>query len=166
MKPILFLLLPACLTGQIASDLLSGTWINENQQTGGITQVVVRRDGERMMVHAWGACQPTDCDWGEAEAEPWNGIPLVIWKQGFATTRMQLVLQPDNRLVLIYREEYHDESGRSDLGHAEFFSRPQPKQETPDSAAGRALLKSVAATYRSLAEARFESTETVDRLTG
>jgi peroxiredoxin len=119
-----------------------------------------------MIVHVWGACQPTDCDWGEAEAAPWNGIPLVIWKQGFATTRMQLVPQPDRRLLLVYRFEYHDASGRRDLGHAEFFTRSQTKPEAADSAAARTLLNSVAAAYRSLAEARFESTETVNRLTG
>jgi len=166
MKAML-LLLPVCLLAQPgATDLLSGTWSNENQQGGGITQVVVRRDGSRIVAHVWGSCQPIDCDWGEADAEAWNGIPMVIWKHGFSTVRMELVPQPDGRLVVVYRTEYNDQSGRSDPGHAEFFALQQVKPESVETSAARALLKSVSETYRSLADARFESTETVNRQTG
>jgi thiol-disulfide isomerase/thioredoxin/outer membrane lipoprotein-sorting protein len=166
MKAMLWLL-PACLAAQTGSmDLVSGTWINENRETGGITQFTVRRDGGHTLVHAWGSCQPVDCDWGETEAELWNGIPMVIWKHGFSTTRMQLVPQPDGRALLAYRSEYNDESGRKDPGHAEFFARQEQSQDSPEAAAARALLKLVAETYRGLTAARFESRETVHRLGG
>jgi len=163
----LLLLLPACLAAQTASTgMLSGTWLNENQQTPGVTQVTVRRDGGRTIVHAWGACSPVDCDWGEADAELWNGIPLVIWKHGFSDIRMELVPQPDGRLVAVYRSEYHDQSGRTDPGHAEFYARQEARQDSADTLAARALLKSVAEKYRSLKTARFESTQTLNRSTG
>ena len=62
---LLLWLFPACITAQtITPDLLTGDWINENRQTGGVTQVVVHRDQNRTIVHVWGSCQPTDCDWG------------------------------------------------------------------------------------------------------
>jgi thiol-disulfide isomerase/thioredoxin len=166
MKGLLFFL-PVCLAAQTGTtDLFSGTWINVNAPTSGVTQFTVRRDGGRTLVHVWGACQPLDCDWGEAEADSWNGIPLVIWKQGFAIRRMQLVAQPDGRMVLVYRSEYQDGSGRTDQGHAEFFLRQEAKQDSPDTAAAKALLKAAAETYRALRTARFESIETVNRLTG
>ncbi|MDR3699320.1 MAG: redoxin domain-containing protein [Candidatus Sulfopaludibacter sp.] len=163
----LLLLLPAYLAAQTGStDLLSGTWLNENHQTPGVTQLTVRRDGARTIVHVWGACSPVDCDWGEADAELWNGIPLVIWKHGFSDIHMELVPQPDGRLVVVYRSEYHDESGRTDAGQAEFYARQEEKPDSADTLAARALLKSVAEKYRALKTARFESTQTVHRSTG
>src|ERR1039457_1415461 len=92
MRLLLILLLPACLFAQTGSlRLLTGTWVSEHE-TDNVTQVIVRVDGARTIVHAWGACHPTDCDWGETDADLWNGIPVAIWKWGFATTRMQLIL--------------------------------------------------------------------------
>src|SRR5450759_3226834 len=88
---LLLICLPALLWAQAASDPLAGSWVNEDPNTGGVTQVSVMRDGARTLAHVWGSCTPTDCDWGEAEAELWNGIPMVIWKQGFKTLRMQPV---------------------------------------------------------------------------
>ena len=164
---ILLLLFPACLAAQSAvPDLLTGSWINENRQSGGVTQVEVRRVQNRTIVHVWGSCQPTDCDWGEADAELWNGIPMVIWKHGFSTVRMQLVAQPDGRLLVPYRSEYHDDSGRTDPGHAEFFAREKTQTDTPETLAAKALLYQVAETYRNLPSARFEWSLTTNRTTG
>jgi peroxiredoxin/outer membrane lipoprotein-sorting protein len=166
MRPIL-LLVPACLLAQSAStDSLAGTWINVSAETRGVTRVVVRRENNRTILHVWGACQPLDCDWGEADADLWNGIPLAIWKPGFSTVRMQLVPQPDGRMLLAYRTEFNDDSGRKDAGHAEFFARQETQPEPPGAAAAKALLQRVAETYRSLPAAHFEVKETTDRQTG
>ena len=105
------------------SDLPAGSWINDNVETPGITQVVARRDGGRTLVRAWGSCTPSDCDWGEAAAETWNSSAVVNWDQGFSITRMQLVPLPDGRLLVASRSEDRDGSGRVDKGSAEFFSR-------------------------------------------
>ena len=94
------LLIPSWLFAQAPTpDALTGSWINQDSETRGVTQVTVRRDSSRIIVHVWGSCHPTDCDWGEAEAELWNGIPMVIWNHGFSTVRMQLVQQPDGSSV-------------------------------------------------------------------
>jgi cytochrome c biogenesis protein CcmG, thiol:disulfide interchange protein DsbE len=165
MRLALFLL-PACLLAQAtSSDPLAGTWINENSQTPDVTQVVVRRENNRSIVHVWGSCTPTDCDWGEADAELWNGIPMAIWKHGFGTVRMQLIPLPDGRMLLVYRTEYHDDSGRKDPGHADFFSRQETQKDIPDIAAARAVLQQVAKTYRNLSATRFESIQTTTRRT-
>jgi cytochrome c biogenesis protein CcmG, thiol:disulfide interchange protein DsbE len=163
----LLMLITSCLAAQASVlDLTHGTWINEDQQNGGVTQIVVRLDGSHVVGHAWGACRPTDCDWGEAEVELWNGIPLIIWKQGFSTTRMQLVPQPDGRLLVVYHEEFQDDSGRSLTAQAQFFSRQQPHQDSPEETAARKLMKLTAETYRGLPAARFDSTEIVNIRTG
>ena len=136
-----------------------------NSETGGVTQVVVRHENNRTIVHVWGSCHPIDCDWGEVDADLWNGIPMAIWKHGFSTVRMQLIPQPDGRMLLAYRSEYNDDSGRKDAGHAEFFAHRETKQDTPDAAAANAVLQRVAETYRSLPAAHFEVRETTNRQT-
>jgi cytochrome c biogenesis protein CcmG, thiol:disulfide interchange protein DsbE len=163
----MLLLVPACLFAQsAATGSLSGSWINASSETRvGVTRVVIRTENNRTIVHVWGACQPIDCDWGEVDADLWNGIPLAIWKQGFSTARMQLIPQPDGRMLLAYRSEYNDDSGRKDPGHAEFFTRQETTQDTPDAAAAKAVLQRVAATYRSLPAAHFEVRETTNRRT-
>ena len=42
------------------ATLLIGSWLTKNQ--GGLTQVNVRREGERILAHVWGQCSPADCD--------------------------------------------------------------------------------------------------------
>jgi peroxiredoxin/outer membrane lipoprotein-sorting protein len=163
---LLLICLPALLWAQAASDPLAGSWVNEDPNTGGVTQVSVMRDGARTLAHVWGSCTPTDCDWGEAEAELWNGIPMVIWKQGFKTLRMQLIPQPDGRLLIAYRSEYHDNSGRTDKGHAEFFARRAALQDDASGADARAVLRQVAERYRTLPAAYFEVTATDTRKAG
>jgi outer membrane lipoprotein-sorting protein len=163
----LLMLITSCLAAHASVlDLTYGTWINEDQQNGGVTQIVVRLDGSHVVGHAWGACRPTDCDWGEAEVELWNGIPSIMWKQGFSTTRMQLVPQPDGRLLVVYHEEFQDDSGRSLTAQAQFFSRQQPHQDSPEETAARKLMELTAETYRGLPAARFDSTEIVNIRTG
>ncbi len=146
-------------------DLVVGSWLNEDQASGGITQVVVRRDNDRLFVHAWGSCTPSDCDWGETASEPWNGSAVANWDHGFATERMQLIPLRDGRLLVATRAEYRDGSGRTDKGRAEFFARENSRTEGPETARAREVLKQVAETYRRLPASRFESTETVQRTT-
>ena len=78
--------------------LLVGSWVDQDPNARSMTQVKVRRDGERVLVHAWGSCYPTDCDWGEEVVELRNGIGVVLWVQGFGDRRMELIPQPDGRL--------------------------------------------------------------------
>lgn len=163
MKPglrFLLFLMASPLFGQTPpSDRLTGNWINDNLETRGTTQVVVRQDNGRTLVHVWGSCRPSDCDWGEAAADTWNGLLMVNFDHGFSMVRMQLVPLPDGRLLMAYRSEYRDGSGRLDKGNAEFFSRENSKVEGPETVKARELLYQAAETYRNLPAARFESTE-------
>jgi peroxiredoxin/outer membrane lipoprotein-sorting protein len=139
--------------------VLSGTWISEHE-TDGVTQVIVRMDGTQTIVHAWGACHPTDCDWGETDAHLWNGIPVAIWKFGFATTRMQLILLPDGRMVVVSETEFSDGSGRKDFREAAFFRRQEIKSDSQEATRIRGLLRQTAETYRHLPVSYFEAVST------
>jgi hypothetical protein len=165
MRLLLTLLLQASLFAQTVSrPPLTGTWVNEHE-TRGFTQVIVRRDGARTIVHAWGSCQPTDCDWGETDADLWNGILVAIRKQGFATTGMQLIPLPDGRMVVASEDEFNDGSGRKDPGHAEFFRRQEIKSNSPEAIRVRALLRQTAETYRNLPPSYFAAVSTTTRTT-
>src|SRR5271157_781502 len=132
------------------ADLLVGWWGNENLNTPGLTQVNVRRDGARILAHAWGRCALIDCDWGEEAVELRKGIGLVVWEHGFSTTQMQLMPQPDGKLRVAYRSEYHDNSGRVDKGQTESFTRQAPQEDDASAAAARAVLRQVSEQYRTL----------------
>ena len=69
-------------------------------------------------------------------------------------------------MLVVYRSEYHDESGRKDPGHAEFFTLKAAVIETPDTATARALLRTVAETYRKLPPTYFEVVNSTHRKTG
>src|SRR4051812_28360278 len=47
---------------------LEGRWKNVDPETRGLTTLDVTGDGDRVKVHAWGKCDPTDCDWGTVDA--------------------------------------------------------------------------------------------------
>ena len=111
------------------ADGLAGSWINDNIDAPGMTQMVVRRDGGRILVHAWGRCTPTDCDWGEAAADTYNGYLIANWDHGFSMVRMQLIPLPDGRMLMASKSEYRDDSGRTDKGTAEFFSREKAVED-------------------------------------
>ena len=110
----------------IAADSIAGSWINENSGTGGVTRVVIRSDDAQLFVHAWGACHPSDCDWGEIQCAPDGAGCKATWDHGFATTAMQIVPLEGGRLQIKYKAEFHDNSGRYDPGSEEFFARGEP----------------------------------------
>lgn len=125
--PIL-LLFASAAHGQSAS--LDGTWVNVDSETRGITQVVFERTGATDMVHAWGACQPTDCVWGPTTLHrlgpPGTSGPLpdgfATWEQGFSTKHLAFEPRGDELVVTVV-SLYRDESGRSDYRTQQTFRR-------------------------------------------
>jgi len=160
---LLLVLLLASFDVQPASpDALVGSWINQ-AATPNITQVVIRREGADLLVHAWGKCAPTDCDWGETKIALWNNLPTCTWDHGFSVTKMELILLPDQRLVVSYRTEYHDNSGRRDTDDAEFFLHEKPESVDAATAEAKALLTKVAESYRNLKTGHFGFEQITER---
>ncbi len=55
----------------------SGTWLNNDSGTSGITRIIITNSGQTLNVHPYGKCTPTDCDWGTKSAT-FNGEPFVV----------------------------------------------------------------------------------------
>jgi len=103
-------------------NMFIGNWKNDNPQTRGITRLEVRQEGEAVLVHAWGACSPQDCDWGAQPAAISAGSASVTWEQGFVLRKMTLT--PDAQLLRmsldsVYRDNRPAQQGR------EYFVKAQ-----------------------------------------
>ena len=102
----------------------SGTWKNTDARTRGLTTVSVRTAGESVWVRAWGACHPTDCDWGEVSgtafaptvsADPANDAQKVtaVFETSFSNTLMTLSSADGDELEADTQTRFTDNSGRS-----------------------------------------------------
>lgn len=56
-------------TDALTFGALVGTWVNVNAATRDIVKVVIAGKGMGLTVHAYGACTPTPCDWGQVGAQ-------------------------------------------------------------------------------------------------
>ncbi len=101
-----------------ATGSLSGTWVNDNAQTRGITRLVVDQQGDAVSVHAWGACQPHDCDWGTASGTGNDRQASIAWDQGFVLRKMD-ISRDAMRLRMELDSVYRD--GRSPQHAREYF---------------------------------------------
>lgn len=64
---------------QVVSSIpLVGTWMNCDHATRSLVRVMLAANGNEITVHAFGACSPNPCDWGQV-----NG---TIFADNVATT--------------------------------------------------------------------------------
>ena len=54
--------------------VILGYWENIDPYTRGLVAVEFTMIGDQLMIHAWGACHPDPCDWGEA--------PVILYSTG------------------------------------------------------------------------------------
>lgn len=89
------------------ANLFSGSWVNANSATPGITRLEIQENGDAVTVHAWGACHPQDCDWGEQKGIVTDNSASVAWDQGFVLRKMTLT--PENgRMKVVLESVYRD----------------------------------------------------------
>ena len=98
-----------------------GEWKNEDPETRSVTRISVTDEQGKLVVHAWGKCFPTDCDWSEAEATATGQELSVFWDQKFATRRWELSLESDGRLKVSEHSHYSD--ARGDRDETSYFVR-------------------------------------------
>ena len=97
--------------GAAASDLV-GNWANDDPSTGGMTRAVICQDASNLIIHGYGKCSPTDCDWGPITV-PFTGIPLTaVYEFGFKTETLTLSLSTPGALHIHSKNVFHDGSGR------------------------------------------------------
>ena len=124
---ILLLLAYGSVTGQdTKASRLIGEWTNKDFATRDITRIQIRQEGGKFVVHAWGRCQPHECDWGDATADVNDAGLSVLWKQGFCVRTQVLSLLADGSLVVATQTAYTDDSTRPDRDTKDTFAKGLP----------------------------------------
>ena len=114
--------------GPVDPSPLTGTWLNTDKRTGGITKLVLTQNDGALMVRAFGACDPAPCDWGEVRgaafssgvASPEGMAFTAFYQFGFLETFLAVYLK-GGILVLDSFNTFNDHSGRSNYFSREFF---------------------------------------------
>jgi len=120
---------------KIDTSLFVGNWVTTNRATRGIVRIVVRESGAGLVVHAFGACSPVPCDWGQAEASVFadgvgstTGLAFsATYDFGFMESDLQAKIKK-GVLVVAGFNRFKDGSGRSNYFSREFFYR---EDQTP-----------------------------------
>ena len=97
-----------------------GTWVNVNAATRDIVRVVLSEKGSSLHVHAFGACSPTPCDWGDVAGQAYaasvSGGATVAFSANYAFGFKNTMLTGHLDGVHLIVEDFnvfHDGSGRS-----------------------------------------------------
>ena len=107
-------------------SIFIGTWINEDEGTSDITRIVIRANSQTIFVHMWGACHPTDCDWGEETtdiADAYDNRLSLKWNFSFAIHTQVIYYLDYGRLKLDGHCHFIDNSGRSDYDYTSYFAK-------------------------------------------
>ncbi|HUL73800.1 MAG TPA: hypothetical protein VLT86_11900 [Vicinamibacterales bacterium] len=98
--------------------------MNVDAQTRGLPQIAITLQSNAVMVHAWGSCVPTYCDWGIVQAtESADGALHAIWNFGFETTTLTLTMSSNGQLVSGAHTHFTDGSGRADSDFVDVFNK-------------------------------------------
>jgi thiol-disulfide isomerase/thioredoxin/outer membrane lipoprotein-sorting protein len=158
---ILSLILSSLHQQRSTPNQLAGTWLNQDPATMGITQILIADQDGALRVRAWGACVPSDCDWGATELHFTDGLATSVFDTGPIVTTMCFVRLPDDKLLGVYKSHWNDGSNHTEPDRAEIFVREEQGEDAA-SISAKNLLKKVAETYRTLPAAQFESEEVSD----
>ena len=109
---------------------LVGTWLATDKSTGGIVKLVLSATPEGFVVHAFGACSPSPCDWGEVKGSVYSdsvasnsGMSFTCtYDFGFLETILAVYLK-GGILVLDSFNTFKDDSGRASYFTREFYYR-------------------------------------------
>jgi hypothetical protein len=104
-----------------------GEWRNENPTTQSVTRFSIVGDANKLLVHAWGKCQPVDCDWKEIAATVTDGDLSVVWHFGTITKTWRLTQDIDGKLKLFDHSHYTD--ARTDRDETSLFIRSSEGQQ-------------------------------------
>ena len=119
------------------STALAGTWVNTNQATRNIADLVVATTDRGITVDGFGACTPMPCQWGRIagtvfgpDASAATGSAFAAqWNFGFERTVLLAVYSAPKKVpTLTVREftTFTDSSGRSNYTADETFTKGKP----------------------------------------
>jgi hypothetical protein len=112
---------------------LDGTWINQDGKTRGISRFQIVHRGSDIFVHAWGACTPSECDWGEQKALVDQDSAVLLWDQDFVFRKMVIRLNKRTNLTADYLSVFTDRSNRPKYESVDVFAY---QKETPPISSG------------------------------
>lgn len=85
---------------------ISGTWNNTDNNTSGITRLVITNDNQ---LQAYGKCAPQDCDWGKVTLSNLGGNRFrAVYDISFVTRTLNFSLGTDGLLTLNETDIYKD----------------------------------------------------------
>jgi hypothetical protein len=123
----------ATASGALSPAQFSGTWLNTNTETPGITRVTCNAEGNVLRVRFQGNGYSEPSDWGETTAEllcaaSLNGGPAVSFiasfDLGFKNAQAGANLNQGLLVIAIYHSfQNHSCAGRSNYFSREFFRR-------------------------------------------
>lgn len=96
---------------------ISGTWVNKDPNTRGITKVIISKNESQ--IHTYGKCSPRDCDWKTTALKKYKSrffkmgtLYRAIYDQGFGTKEIFISKISTDEIVLKVSAKYRDK--RSD----------------------------------------------------
>jgi len=123
---------PTPLPTKSKVDGFVGHWRSEDPNTVGLTKADIQAQSNRVTVHLWERCHPTDCDWGTksvplSEADD-KGVLEIQWNgnKGYERTDLQIKIKvlPDKRLQITRHFHVIDAaSSRPDYEKVGYFVR-------------------------------------------
>lgn len=112
--------LPKAALTVVAQPIL-GTWVNCDHQTRGLVRLMITAAGNEVMIHAFGACSPTPCDWGAVSgliyADNVTATPAVAFTAAYNFAFKQTTVVGhlmDGALFVETFDHFTDKSGRAD----------------------------------------------------
>ena len=139
MKRILpvFLSLAIFCSASVAFAALNdfeGRWKNQDEETSGMTTLVVDVQGIGASVHPYGKCHPADCDWGTAPAIVYGSditsdlassaaALVATYNDAAGSTSVVITRTKPDRLQVSTFRKFTDASGRKDYTSSYTFVR-------------------------------------------
>ena len=106
---------------EVAPEPLVGTWVNCDHESRGLVRLMIEPKGKEITIHAFGACQPTPCDWGVVNgtiyADNVTDVPAVAFVANYTFAFKETVLVGHlvkGSLAVETFDHFTDKSGRAD----------------------------------------------------
>jgi hypothetical protein len=120
-------------TGVSASlGQFTGKWENTDAKTRGLIRLEINAAGDKVKVHAYGSCEPSPCDLGEAEGVAYApsvesdvAATAKAITVSYAGGEMMMVIRPvgGDRLQAETFTRFTDNSGRAAYTAVDTFAR-------------------------------------------
>lgn len=117
-------------TALAAPTDFTGTWVNANPTTNGITRINITTNPDRTLtVQVFGRCHPSDCDWGKAPVLTYglnvsdtnHFTATAVYAKGFSNTTLVMNLR-GKRMSVQSLTQFVDGSGRQNYASDDTFA--------------------------------------------